>query len=838
MGRPGVLESGDVMTDNCPPVSCSVLSVRARAQCEQSQSGTPEGHVVGKVLAKSVEVLSEGLVERAEGERKRRARRGSSSSKRHHTTRRRARRQLAGGRAADGLPLAAAPLSTRGLLVQAQGVDARCVEGGVLMQPCPALARAWGVRVWDVRGCVVPELWGCAVHGGGRSAAEWASVASVSLWMAVSGLAATLSSCAALDGLHPSALDGASCESGCGGSAVDEHVLRAAVCVQRRWRRVHAQIRCGACDAPNAIVEGWDAARARIHGSLVSHVRYLQFVCRGVRVLSQRGWQRGSLRAPMLALLLLRRVARRRCGGGINLASESEFEEQRRRAAAALDWYAQYVSVLRRLESGETPRVLHAFCGGGGDAEGRRRAGGGGVGVDADEQPDFARRFGGDAFVRGDATSWAVSARLRDRHSLFGAMAGPPCKFYSTARVAGEARQPPLIAATRDMLAANFDMWSIENVLGARSHLREHAVELRGSLFGLAVDRPRLIEANFPLHVDECLRRPAEALRRRCCLGARRRWRELDEFGRPTARACCAGNIFAVQGDRPWRCTAEECSAAMGVDVGHMAYDRLAQSVPPAYGQLVFSQMCMWRAHRRFGAPVITYDDVLADPAGSRRRLARWLRGAGDERPDAALELRPVDGLEGTSAASTQFLENSATNRAGSRQVTAPGRPGARGSSGMSQKTSETTPEATLEATTGAMPGVAQEATPEAIGHADWGIGGGKKRDPARRSPPQYHPRAPVGGTAGVRIVSRGAVWCPQAGGEVSVAAPASGVGARDAGSGGGRHKISEAGAPVSALDCGSEESCVLESAEKPVASPPSRGGDQMVAYRELSRVP
>ena len=30
--------------------------------------------------------------------------------------------------------------------------------GGVLMQHCLDLARAWGVRVWYMRGCAVPEL--------------------------------------------------------------------------------------------------------------------------------------------------------------------------------------------------------------------------------------------------------------------------------------------------------------------------------------------------------------------------------------------------------------------------------------------------------------------------------------------------------------------------------------------------------------------------------------------------------------------------------------------------------------------------------------------------------
>ena len=77
----------------------------------------------------------------------------------------------------------------------------------------------------------------------------------------------------------------------------------------------------------------------------------------------------------------------------------------------------------------------------------------------------------------------------------------------------------------------------------------------------------------------------------------------------------------------------------MGVDVGHMQYDRLAQSVPPAYGQLVFAQMCMHRVHRRYGMPVIWFDDARRDPAGSRRTMARWLRGAGGEAPDLALQL-------------------------------------------------------------------------------------------------------------------------------------------------------------------------------------------------------
>ena len=56
----------------------------------------------------------------------------------------------------------------------------------------------------------------------------------------------------------------------------------------------------------------------------------------------------------------------------------------------------------------------------------------------------------------------------------------------------------------------------------------------------------------------------------------------------PESRPCCAGNLFAVQGTSPWRCSSADCAAAMGVDEGHMPYERLAQAVPPAYAQLVF----------------------------------------------------------------------------------------------------------------------------------------------------------------------------------------------------------------------------------------------------------
>jgi hypothetical protein len=231
-------------------------------------------------------------------------------------------------------------------------------------------------------------------------------------------------------------------------------------------------------------------------------------------------------------------------------------------------------------------------------------------------------------------------AAAKRRARAIGGGGSPPCKFYSTARRrADAASQPPLIDATRDTLDALFDYWWLENVLGARRHMSRRATELDGALFGLRVARARLFETSFAVHVDEWLRQPAELLRARCCLGARRRWRRLDAFGRPERAPCCEGNIFAVQGTSPWRCSADECADAMGVDRGAMGYDRLAQSLPPVYVELIFSQMCMRAAHERFGAPAITFDEMMARPASARRELAAWLRGAGEDAPSAGLAL-------------------------------------------------------------------------------------------------------------------------------------------------------------------------------------------------------
>ena len=393
----------------------------------------------------------------------------------------------------------------------------------------------------------------------------------------------------------------------------------------------------------------WRGPHARRHGDLSAHVRYLQWAFRATVAVKPGCWKAGSLQWPFrVASAWGRRHVVTRCGGGAHLATDEEFAAQRKLGEEMLDWYSIYPALLRRLESGITPFCIQNFCGGGGASEGCRRAGGACHGLDAYEQPDYCRRFGAEAFTKADGMSWSTVKGLRDQKQADFLMGGPPCKFYSRARVRGEASQPPLIGGFRDQCQALFGdgrQWAIENVMGAELHMSPDAQVLDGAYFGLKVARARLYETSGRLHVDACVRGPADALAAKCCLGRRRRFRRFDEFGRPVLAACCAGNIFSVVGKTPWKCTADECTAAMGMDPGHMCYERLAQSVPPHYSQLVFAQMCMWQAAAKFGVPAITFDERWKHPNRSMRTMAFWLRGAGASEATSGQFFQPAPEL-------------------------------------------------------------------------------------------------------------------------------------------------------------------------------------------------
>ena len=326
-------------------------------------------------------------------------------------------------------------------------------------------------------------------------------------------------------------------------------------------------------------------------------------------------------------------------------ATEADFEEQRVVADKVLAHYDIFSDILK-IKRGRTPVILDGMSSAGGVSDGVRRGRMSMRGIDKRAQPEYVRRFGKDAFVQGDALDVALVRKMVKESGAFGAMYSPPCKIYST--VKGEAQvatEPALIPQTRDLLELLGILYSIENVLGASAEMEhEQSRILRGFMFGLRVDRGRRWETNFPLHIDEALREGSVRLRANCCLGRRRRWLRIDPLGRPVRRDCCDGNIFAVQGSAPTKSTLLENQRAMGMDPDHMGWASLSQAIPPAMAQLVAGQMAMHQAHAEYGVPIITYDDTVRDPSGTRATLQRWLRGAGCDAKGAGMELveRPL----------------------------------------------------------------------------------------------------------------------------------------------------------------------------------------------------
>ena len=370
--------------------------------------------------------------------------------------------------------------------------------------------------------------------------------------------------------------------------------------------------------------------------------RRIQHIVRRTRSRWPHGWDR-SVSSSRPAIW--REVRAPRCRFGLNLARPAEFVPQAERYGAAVRWYAQYVSLLRRLESGRTPMILELFCGAGGSSEGVRRAGGVSHGVDDTDQPEFRARFGDAWFTLSDALDVEVLRGLVRKHKPIAICASPPCEGFSTATFGGEpSRAPRLISATRDALRELGLPFVIENVLGARHELSADALCLRGQDAGLQTERPRLFEAGngLSLRLDRAVASGGAALRARCCLGARSRYGRQDGFGMLQRVPCCCGNIYGIQGSCPWRCTAAEAAASMGVDLGHMSYRRLAQAVPPAYSALIFGQVAMHVAHTRYGVPPISFDDSLARPEWARRQMALLLRGAGGVAPQLGVELQPA----------------------------------------------------------------------------------------------------------------------------------------------------------------------------------------------------
>lgn len=194
-------------------------------------------------------------------------------------------------------------------------------------------------------------------------------------------------------------------------------------------------------------------------------------------------------------------------------------------------------------------RALDLFCGAGGASKGLADAGFDVVGVDIQPQPSYPFEF-----VQADALEFDV-------RGFDLVWASPPCQAFTAyqRRPDHVAPRPNLIPATRERLRGSGTPWIIENVAGARGHMKSPAL-LCGSMFRLDVRRHRLFETSFAVLAPEC-QHEAQAPR----------------FPQATNRK----NLRSTVEVGVWRIPLETQRAAMGID--WMSVSELSQAIPPAY---------------------------------------------------------------------------------------------------------------------------------------------------------------------------------------------------------------------------------------------------------------
>ena len=201
------------------------------------------------------------------------------------------------------------------------------------------------------------------------------------------------------------------------------------------------------------------------------------------------------------------------------------------------------------------PWLLDLFCCAGGAGMGYYRAGFNIVGVDIEPQPHYPFTF-----VLADALD--VLEKLISGDKLgrtFSAIhASPPCQFYSHTQQIRNYAYPDLIGPTRDLILPTGLPYVIENVAGAKDHLRSPVMLCGGMFPELRVYRHRLFESNLPLTVPA--HNPHTV--------------KQTKMGRTPVE----GEFVHVVGNF---CGVEYARKAMGID--WMNRDEMAEALPPRY---------------------------------------------------------------------------------------------------------------------------------------------------------------------------------------------------------------------------------------------------------------
>lgn len=235
-------------------------------------------------------------------------------------------------------------------------------------------------------------------------------------------------------------------------------------------------------------------------------------------------------------------------------------------------------------------RVADLYCCAGGAGLGLRNAGAIVVGFDIEPQPHYL----GHEFRQCDVLKLDPRALAREFDFIW---ASPPCQAHTALKTMHNAKKHPnLIPGTRRLLEATGLPWVIENVEGAKSHLRD-PFKLCGSMFELGVQdaelrRHRLFETNFSVTPLKCNH------------GARAVIGLYGGHVRNRKRVSRTIGIYG-EGFRDSRrkfdkgfpdFTKRDGEAAMQIPTDAMTVGELSQAIPPAYSHYIFNE---WKRSRK-----------------------------------------------------------------------------------------------------------------------------------------------------------------------------------------------------------------------------------------------
>ncbi len=227
-------------------------------------------------------------------------------------------------------------------------------------------------------------------------------------------------------------------------------------------------------------------------------------------------------------------------------------------------------------------KILDLCCCQGAASAGYQRAGFEVFGVDIDPQPRYPFPFHhGDALdvlrrlLGGDHILFPATPERRGRTVTGGAWlaladfdaihASPPCQRYSITQRIQSNEHPDLIAPIRAAMIELGKPYVIENVMEARSELRD-PVMLCGASFGLRTYRHRMFESNIQLRVPD----HQEHKHRTIKMG----------------RSVAVGDFYHAVGNFSG---VEYIRRDLGVP--WMSRDGIRECIPPAYAQHIGAQL-------------------------------------------------------------------------------------------------------------------------------------------------------------------------------------------------------------------------------------------------------